>query len=60
LSWAISKPMTATVDLMVKLLPLSVDPSKVCLACKDKTKCQTCCFRITPTEQELKAFEAVI
>ena len=45
LSWAIEKPMPATVDHMVKLLPSLVDPSKVCLSCKDNSACSSCVFR---------------
>jgi hypothetical protein len=53
LAWAIEKPMGAAVDLMVSLLPSIVDPSIICPACRDKTKCKNCIF-ITklPAEKE--------
>ena len=44
LAWFMGKPMTATVDHMVKLLPSLVDPSKVCLACQDRSRCSSCAF----------------
>jgi recombinational DNA repair protein RecR len=44
LAWAMGKPMPAAVDLMVRLLPSILDPAKVCLSCKDTTKCQACIF----------------
>ena len=60
LAWAIGKPMPAAVDLMVKLLPSIVDPAKVCLACKDNTKCQSCTFRSQLTKQEQSALLAAL
>ena len=45
LAWALEKPMTTSVDHMVKLLPSLVDPSKVCLSCKDNSGCSSCVFR---------------
>ena len=60
LAWALNKPMTHTVDIMVKLLPLVVDKSKVCLVCKDKTKCQGCCFLNLAKPQELEALGTLI
>jgi hypothetical protein len=44
LAWALGKPMPATVDLMVQLVSSIVDQEKVCLACKDKTRCLACGF----------------
>jgi hypothetical protein len=45
LAWAMGKPMSSAVDLMVRLVPSVLDPAKVCLACKDKSKCELCAFR---------------
>jgi hypothetical protein len=42
LAWAMGKPMTKTVEILVRLIPSLVEPSKVCRACKDKTICDTC------------------
>ena len=52
LAWAIGKPMPAAVDEMVKLLPSIIDSAKVCLACKDNTRCQSCGFYNPSTPQE--------
>ena len=44
LAWALGKSMPTAVDHMVKLLPSLVDPSRVCSACKDQTRCKFCAF----------------
>jgi hypothetical protein len=58
LAWAVKKPMTKTVDLMVKLLPALVDKSKVCPACQDKTGCPVCIFNKQLTAEEKAALLA--
>jgi hypothetical protein len=55
LAWALKKSMPKTVDLMVSLMPSLVEPSKVCLSCKDNTKCHTCIFSRKFTQQEQAA-----
>ena len=45
LAWAYNMPMTSTIDLIVRLIPSIVDSGKVCIACKDNTKCKNCGFR---------------
>ena len=60
LAWAINKPMTETMDVIIKLIPSIVDPSKVCLSCKDSTKCQGCSFRSQLTAQEQGALLATL
>ena len=55
LAWALNKNMPAAVDLMVRLISSIVDPSKVCLSCKDNTKCHGCTFRCPITQEELAA-----
>jgi recombinational DNA repair protein RecR len=57
LAWALGVSMPAAVNLMVKLMPSIVDPSKVCQPCKDKTKCQCCIFtkQFPRQEQEIKS-----
>lgn len=52
LAWAMGVSMPATVNIMVRLMPLIVDRAKVCLACKDKTKCKSCIFDTPPAQQE--------
>ena len=60
LAWALGVPMPAAVDTMVKLIPSLLDPSKVCLACRDNTKCQGCTFRTQLTPQEQAALLAAL
>jgi hypothetical protein len=60
LAWAMGKSMPAAVDLMVSLLPSSVDPSKVCLSCQDSSKCQGCIFRSILTPEEKAALLAAL
>ena len=60
LAWAVKKPMPAAVDIMVKLMPSILSPSKICLSCKDKAACQVCIFSKQLDPQELAALvEAV-
>ena len=59
-AWAIGKKILATVDLMVKLLPTIIDPSKVCLLCQDNGKCQQCIFCKQIDPEELTVLETVI
>jgi len=59
-AWAIGKKMPATVDLMVKLLPTIVNPTKVCLLCQDNSKCKSCIFSKQPEPEELTVLETVI
>ncbi|GHV51832.1 hypothetical protein AGMMS49579_08010 [Spirochaetia bacterium] len=54
LAWAMNKPMTKAVEVLIRLIPEMVDPSKVCLACQDRTICKTCPF-IQPLTAEEKA-----
>jgi hypothetical protein len=58
LAWFKEKPMTATVDLMVQLIRVFLDPAKVCLSCRDNAKCQACIFSKQITEQEKAALLA--
>jgi|GEM_PF-1216021 len=55
LAWAMGVSMPAAVNIMVRLLPSIVSPSKVCQLCKDKTKCQSCTFYNQPPQQEQEA-----
>jgi recombinational DNA repair protein RecR len=55
LAWALNKSMPKTVDLMVSLMPSLVEPSKVCMSCKDNTKCHACIFSRKFARQEQAA-----
>ena len=52
LSWAMGVSMPAAVNIMVRLMPSIVDPSKACQLCKDKAKCQICTFHNQSTQQQ--------
>ncbi len=51
LAWYLHKPMTFTLDYIIKNLPYHIDSEKVCESCKDK-KCYHCIFRPLPTEEK--------
>jgi hypothetical protein len=59
-AWATNKKMTKSVDLIIKLLPTIINPSKVCLSCQDKEKCNACIFSKQVNPEEFTALEAVI
>jgi hypothetical protein len=44
IAWAMEIPMTKAMERIFDHLPMIVDPKKICLKCKDKTKCKTCSF----------------
>ena len=44
LAWALGGSMVQAVDAMLFTLPSLVDSSKVCLSCRDKTRCSACIF----------------
>jgi hypothetical protein len=60
LAWALNKPMTETVNYIIQLLPSMVEPSKVCLPCKDTTRCKGCTFRNQLSPQEKAALLALL
>ena len=56
LAWSIGRPMSKTVDHIIKLLPSLVDPSKVCLSCQDSSKCSCCVFGSLGNKQDSALF----
>jgi len=44
IAWALGKPMTETIDIVMKNITLFIDPRKICDKCKDKSLCQSCIF----------------
>jgi len=52
LAWTIGMLMPATVDLMVQLISSLVDPTKICLACKDNTRYLACGFFNPPAPHQ--------
>ncbi|WP_461257352.1 hypothetical protein [Treponema sp. R80B11-R83G3] len=55
LAWSINKPMTKTVEMLVMALPAIIDPTKICLSCKDRTDCKACLFSRHFTTDEKSA-----
>ena len=60
LAWKMDKPMTKAVEQLVMALPAIIDPSKICLACQDKTTCKTCIFSKQITAEEKTAILAAL
>jgi hypothetical protein len=46
LAWAFEMPMTRAMDELIQMLPSLVDPSNICLSCRDKEKCNVCVFSL--------------
>jgi recombinational DNA repair protein RecR len=44
LAWSMDKPMTKAIEKLIMALPAIIDPTKICLACQDKTDCKACIF----------------
>ena len=53
LAWSLDVPMTQTMDHIVRILPSVIDASKVCLSCKDNTKCTCCIFGSLGSQQAI-------
>jgi len=44
IAWALGIPMTKTIEAVFDFLGRTLDSSKICEACKDKTRCSGCVF----------------
>ena len=44
LAWALNKPMTQTLEIVVEEYSKSVEQELICTSCRDKTKCNHCLF----------------
>jgi len=44
IAWALDKPMTETIEIVVKNVTMFINPQKICAKCKDKSLCQECIF----------------
>jgi hypothetical protein len=44
IAWALDMPMTEAIEMVFEHLPKILDRQKVCLSCRDKTRCQDCRF----------------
>lgn len=46
IAWALGIPMTRAIEEVFDYIPKILDKKKVCEACRDKTICQWCSFKI--------------
>ena len=44
IAWALDKPMTETIEIVVDNITMFIDPKKVCAKCRDNSICQECIF----------------
>jgi len=44
IAWALGMPMTKAIEEVFDYLSRTLDNSKVCEACRDKTRCADCVF----------------
>lgn len=45
IAWTLGVPMTKALEKIFEQTVMIVDKSKICKACKDKTKCNSCEFK---------------
>jgi len=58
LAWSMGKHMTKALEQLILALPAIKDPSKICLACQDKSDCKNCIFSRHFTTEEKTALLA--
>jgi len=44
IAWALDKPMTKAIEIVIKNITMFLDPKKVCEKCKDDSLCSECIF----------------
>ena len=44
IAWAMEMPMTRSLEDIFDYFGRTLDPNKICSACRDKTKCASCPF----------------
>ena len=44
IAWSLDKPMTQTMEILVKNITMFIDRKKICSKCKDNSICQECIF----------------
>ena len=45
IAWALQMPMTKALGEVLDYLGTTLDPAKVCSACRDKSRCTECSFK---------------
>ena len=46
IAWSLDKPMTETIEIVVKNITMFINPENVSAKCKDKSLCQGCLFSV--------------
>jgi hypothetical protein len=54
IAWALDMPMTKAMEKVFEYLPEILEREKVCQACRDKSRCSTCCFNSVKQNQKKK------
>ena len=44
IAWALEKPMTEAIEIVIINMTRFVDPEKICKKCKDNSLCSDCIF----------------
>jgi hypothetical protein len=44
IAWALDKPMTEAIEIVIKNITMFIDPKKVCEKCRDNSLCSDCIF----------------
>ena len=44
IAWSLEKPMTKTIEIVVKNITMFIDRKKVCSKCRDNSICKECVF----------------
>ena len=44
IAWSLGKPMTETMEIIVKNITMFIDRRKVCSKCRDNSICRKCIF----------------
>jgi len=57
IAWALDKPMTQALELIIQSFIISVDREKICSKCRDNSICQECIFNVHNHEVCNKVFQ---
>ena len=57
IAWALEKPMTQTLEFVMKNITLFIDREKICAKCKDTSICKDCIFSKENHQVCPKAFQ---
>ena len=44
IAWSLDKPMTQTMEILVKNITMFIDRKKICSKCRDNSFCNECIF----------------